>query len=71
MVVKLKFFDFKWTTHEEVIQGVPSQEDFRRLLEKAWERRGVAVRLIGLGVRLGSQGKKEEPVDSPQLKFAI
>ncbi|MGE5086560.1 MAG: DNA polymerase IV [Bacillota bacterium] len=71
MVVKLKFFDFKSTTHEEVMHGVPSQEDFRRLLEKAWERRGVAVRLIGLGVRLGSQRKKEESVDSPQLKFAI
>lgn len=71
MVVKLKFFDFKSTTHEEVIHDTPTQEDFRRLLEKAWERRGVAVRLIGVGVRLGSQRKKEEPVDSPQLKFAI
>jgi DNA polymerase-4 len=71
MVVKLKFFDFKSTTHEEVIHGVPTKADFERLLEKAWSRRGVPVRLIGLGVRLGSQNKKEEQANSPQLKFAI
>jgi DNA polymerase-4 len=71
MVVKLKFFDFKSTTHEEVVQGIPSEEDFERLLEKAWNRRAVAVRLIGLGARLGSEKKKEESVDSSQLKFAI
>ncbi|WP_413576715.1 DNA polymerase IV [Bdellovibrio sp. HCB290] len=71
MVVKLKFFDFKSTTHEEVIQGTPSMEDFERLLEKAWHRRAVAVRLIGVGVRLGQEKKKDESVDSSQLKFAI
>lgn len=71
MVVKLKFFDFKSTTHEEVVQGIPTQEDFERLLEKAWNRRAVAVRLIGLGVRLGSEKKKDESIDSSQLKFAI
>jgi DNA polymerase-4 len=72
MVVKLKFHDFKQTTHEEVLHSVPTIKDFERLLEKAWQRRGEAVRLIGIGVRLGSQGKStREEEDSPQMRFAI
>jgi Nucleotidyltransferase/DNA polymerase involved in DNA repair len=73
MVVKLKFHDFKQTTHEEVHVGVPTIADFERLLERAWHRRGEAVRLIGLGARLGSNQKEEsaEDDDSPQLRFAI
>lgn len=75
LVVKLKFFDFKQTTHEEVFhqsssQANPSLEDFYRLLEKAWKRRNVPVRLVGLGVRLGTQ-KKTDAANSTQLKFAI
>lgn len=72
IVVKLKFRDFKQTTHEEVFQGMPKEEDFKRLLEKAWERRAVPVRLVGLGVRLDAE-KKSSPrrEDSLQLKFAI
>ncbi|MGZ3772879.1 MAG: DNA polymerase IV [Pseudobdellovibrionaceae bacterium] len=69
LVVKLKFFDFKQTTHEELSNSVPSQEDFYRLLEKAWSRRNVPVRLVGLGVRLGSQKSSKE--NSSQMKFAI
>ncbi|MNT40861.1 DNA polymerase IV [compost metagenome] len=72
MVVKLKFHDFKQTTHEEVLHSVPTIKDFERLLEKAWQRRGEAVRLIGIGVRLGTQGKSSrEAEDSPQMRFAI
>lgn len=71
IVVKLKFFDFKSTTHEEVFQGIPSEEDFERLLERAWSRRGVAVRLVGLGVRLGTQNKVSNQTVTSQLKFAI
>lgn len=70
MVVKLKFFDFKSTTHEEVCQGIPTEQDFERLLENAWSRRGLAVRLVGLGVRLGTQ-KVSTPPNTSQLKFAI
>lgn len=70
MVVKLKFFDFKQTTHEEVFVGMPSLADFERLLQRAWSRRVVPVRLVGLGVRLGSH-KKAASEDSTQLKFAI
>ncbi|UXR65422.1 DNA polymerase IV [Bdellovibrio bacteriovorus] len=71
LVVKLKFFDFKQTTHEEVIHDLPTLQDFERLLEKAWNRRAVPVRLVGLGVRLGSQKKSTTDEDSSQLKFAI
>ncbi|MFS4459284.1 DNA polymerase IV [Bdellovibrio sp. HCB2-146] len=73
MVVKLKFFDFKQTTHEEVIHSVPTVQDFERLLEKAWNRRGEPVRLVGLGVRLGTtnKGSKEDDDSSPQMRFAI
>jgi len=71
LVVKLKFFDFKGTTHEEVLHGFPSEQDFCRLLEKAWLRQASPVRLIGLGVRLGSVGRIEKPVDTSQLQFAI
>lgn len=71
LVIKLKFFDFKQTTHEEVIHQMPLLADFERLLLGAWRRREVPVRLVGLGVRLGSQRKEEKENDSPQLKFAI
>lgn len=71
MVVKLKFFDFKQTTHEEVLHQVPTVADFERLLEKAWLRRGEPVRLVGLGVRLGSSKKSKSEESSPQLQFAI
>jgi len=72
LVVKLKFYDFKQTTHEEVCHDVPTLEDFERLLERAWYRRAVPVRLVGLGVRMGSNKKKpSENSDTSQLRFAI
>lgn len=71
IVVKLKFFDFKQTTHEEVFHSVPKLQEFERLITKAWNRRQVPVRLVGLGVRLGSQKKNSASEDSSQLKFAI
>ncbi|XGC81175.1 DNA polymerase IV [Bdellovibrio bacteriovorus] len=71
IVVKLKFHDFKQTTHEEVIHGIPRIQDFQRLLSRAWERRGVPVRLIGLGVRLATQSKIAKSKDESQLRFAI
>lgn len=50
--IKLKFFDFKATTHEEMVQYFPQIQDFARLLEKAWLRQAKPVRLIGLGAHL-------------------
>ncbi|MBC7741338.1 MAG: DNA polymerase IV [Bdellovibrionaceae bacterium] len=75
IVIKLKFFDFKSTTHEEAINHFPQAEDFKRLLTKAWMRRAKPVRLIGLGVHLASaQPKsllKSQEINSAQLQFAI
>jgi DNA polymerase-4 len=54
-VVKVKFHDFKGTTHETSSRAWPSEADFAALLRKAWERKRKPVRLIGLGVRLGGE----------------
>lgn len=65
-VVKIKWFDFKNTTHELSAQKWPTLEDFEKLLARAWERRAVPVRLIGIGVRLASEEKHRAPA---QLRF--
>ena len=67
-VVKLKFRDFKTTTHEKSSREWPKMEDFARLLSHAWERRGEPVRLIGIGVRLAGEGRKK---DSDQLQWDL
>jgi DNA polymerase-4 len=67
-MVKIKFHDFKGTTHEISSRAWPSEKDFARLLVKAWERRCEPVRLIGLGVRLEARGAKDS---GPQLSFAL
>lgn len=68
-VVKAKFFDFKTTTHEVSSTKWPTQDDFKILLEEIWRRRSEPIRLIGLGVRLGSDKTKKE--DSFQLSFLL
>lgn len=68
LVVKIKFYDFKTTTHEMSFKGWPTPQDFKILLEKAWNRRSEPVRLIGLGVRLGAM---ESASDETQLSFSI
>ena len=69
-VVKVKFFDFKSTTHETSRASFPRPEDFAQLLEKAWERRAEPVRLIGLGARIDA-GEDEEEEDSVQLRLPL
>jgi DNA polymerase-4 len=59
-VVKLKFHDFKTTTHERTSKAWPTRESFKALLERAWIRREEPVRLIGIGVRLESSEKVED-----------
>lgn len=67
--VKLKFFDFKQTTHEMTVSTFPELSDFKKLLESAWRRREVPIRLIGLGVRFApSEG---EAVQRDQLTFNL
>ncbi len=51
-VVKLKFFDFKSTTHEVSSRQRPTIQDFSTLIDNAFERQKKSVRLLGLGCRL-------------------
>lgn len=61
-VVKVKFFDFQGTTHEMACQRWPREEDFCELLRRAWARgEGKAVRLLGVGVRLDTEGSESAP----------
>ncbi|HEY8280317.1 MAG TPA: DNA polymerase IV [Bdellovibrionota bacterium] len=75
IVVKVKFFDFKGTTHEKSGSSWPTVKEFEALLIKAWERGQRPVRLLGLGVRLaGDEAKDEEPEEEKrpwQLSFRI
>jgi DNA polymerase-4 len=67
-VVKLKFHDFKTTTHEKSSREWPAVADFEKLLRHAFERRGEPVRLIGIGVRLAG----DEPAgETDQLSFSL
>lgn len=67
-VVKLKFHDFKTTTHDKSSREWPVLADFEKLLMHAFERRNEPVRLIGIGVRLAGDGPQE---DTDQLSFSI
>ena len=54
--IKLKFNDFTTTTVERV--GTKAVEaDYEDLLVEGWERKSRPIRLIGLGVRLISEGE--------------
>lgn len=67
-VVKIKFFDFKSTTHEMSAKTWPTEKQFEELFTCAWRRRGDPVRLIGLGVRMGVATPRE---DTDQLSFSL
>lgn len=68
IVVKIKFHDFKSTTHEMAVPDFPQIEDFKKLFAKAWERKEEPVRLIGLGSHLVSPSEARIE-DSLQLKL--
>lgn len=69
-VVKLKFKDFKSTTHETSSRSWPSEREFAELLKKAWERKEMPVRLIGVGVRLegDEKGAAPDPETDEQIR---
>jgi DNA polymerase-4 len=67
--VKLKFHDFRTTTHEAPQAGEPGIQVFQKLLKEAFERDPNPVRLIGVGVRL--EGSREKPRKTPQLQFPM
>jgi DNA polymerase-4 len=67
IIIKVKYFDFKSTTHEIALKSYPSIQNFENLLTKVWEKRPEPIRLIGLGARFFSS-KKENP---KQLKLEL
>jgi DNA polymerase-4 len=72
--VKLKFHDFKNSTHETTFSTYPQIEDFRALLREAHERRPEPVRLIGIGVRFETSAPNSASKTSsstPQLHFPL
>lgn len=71
-VVKLKFYDFKQTTHEKSSRGWPLIADFESLIANAWERRSEPVRLIGIGVRMaGDESKEKDKAADGQMTFDL
>lgn len=52
LLVKVKYFDFKQTTHECRFHGDYSFVEFQKLLEYILAKRSEPIRLLGLGVRL-------------------
>lgn len=64
-VVKMKFADFKTTTHEESVTGLPPLALFEKLADRAWSRRPEPIRLLGIGARLG----RHSPEEKDQLAF--
>ncbi len=53
LVVKVKYHDFKQTTHECRFRGDYDFVEFQKLLEHILDKRKEPIRLLGLGVRLG------------------
>jgi DNA polymerase-4 len=67
ITVKLKFSDFKQTTHETAARGIPPLQVFEELLNAAFDRRSAAVRLIGLGARFAAKSETRSPADQLSL----
>ncbi|MGZ3662787.1 MAG: hypothetical protein ACXVCK_22005, partial [Bdellovibrionota bacterium] len=65
---KVKFHDFKGTTHETSARHWPTEADFEKLLRNAWERRKRPVRLLGIGVRLEGESVAGEPVPEEEKR---
>jgi len=65
--VKVKYHDFKSTTHEELVRAFPKEEDFRRLLIAVWNKRAEPIRLLGVGAKLASSKAKEAPLQQLAL----
>lgn len=59
LFIKLRFADFRQTT-AECLAGEMDGALFQKLLETGYQRRQLAVRLIGAGVRLGEEGAGDD-----------
>ena len=65
--IKLKFNDFTQTTMDEAIHaGIgdwKSADSFINMIEKAWERKHLPIRLLGMGVRIGNNKNDKHQLD--------
>ncbi len=57
LFIKMKYYDFKSSTHENKRLNILSEENILQLLHTQWQKRSAAVRLLGVGVRLKSQAE--------------
>ena len=77
LVVKIKYHDFKSSTHEMAWSydgKLPDKKQFEQLFYKAWSKRPEALRLMGLGSRLAESKEKNGGLgteDSDQLRFDV
>ena len=63
--LKLRFDDFSTTTVSRAGQAVDIK-CFRELLDEAWQRKGLPIRLLGLGVQLkGSSASNQRDLQMP------
>ncbi len=58
--VKMRYHDFKITTHEVTLKSFPEMNDFKKLIQAVWDRRAEPIRLIGLGCHLKSEKSAED-----------
>jgi DNA polymerase IV len=66
-VVKFTYTDFTHTTMQQAMARFPSLEDFGRLTEKIWFKKEEPIRLLGIGVRLGTPDTKPMAENKDQL----
>ncbi len=59
LYVKIRFANFQQTT-VECVASAPNLAQFERLMETGWQRGALAVRLLGVGVRLGEPANLEQ-----------
>ena len=52
-IIKVRFAGFETTTHASIGYGTEF-DDYKMLLQTAWQRQGKPVRLLGVGVKLTS-----------------
>lgn len=65
--VKLKFTDFSSTTLERGLTN-PRISDFKALIEEAWQRNELGVRLMGVGVRFVDLSDEIDALQLPLSK---
>jgi DNA polymerase-4 len=67
--IKVKYLDFKVTTHELSSRRMPTLEDFEQLFLNVWEKRSDPIRLLGLGVRLEGDAAFHKEPNQQQLSW--